>query len=214
MLCDLFVQELIDEEGFDVEGEISSKTMEFGISLLALSPRQPPNQCTLKSKRTQIMSNKVWVTWMDSISNEWLFDKVTELHADADISDLRKSLVAQQALSVSPAAVKVREAENGEMLQPDQKLTDYFVSDSKAASGPGRSKDSALFCTLPSPPIKQLLPPVLTLPSSSTTTTVSTCRSLMSHRAGCLHYHRYSHLRFFVRLIVVPPSDRNLQPTW
>ena len=110
---------------------------------------------------------------MDSICNELLFDKVTELHDNADISDLRKAFVAQQALSVSPAAVKVSETENSKKtLQPDQKLSDYFVpvSDSKAAAGPGRSKDSALFCTLPSPPppppdIERLLPLISVLPA-------------------------------------------------
>ena len=189
----------------DVKVHNPSVRRTYSDALLVLrtpTKQAPTTTATQPQKQPATMSNSVWIRWMDSISNEWLFDKVTELHADADISDLRKSFVAQQALSVSPAAVKVRETENGETLQPDQKLTDYFVSaqvsDSKAAAGSGKSKDSALFCTLPSPPklppdIERLLP-LVTLPSSSTTT-VSLCRSLrMPHVCIIISIDTYASL--------------------
>ena len=90
---------------------------------------------------------------MDSISNEWLFDKVTELHDDADISDLRRAFGKQQNYhKVVPATVQVRETENGEMLKASTKLTIYVLppaDSSTAAPGPGKSMGTALFLTLP-----------------------------------------------------------------
>ena len=73
------------------------------------------------------MSNSVWVRWKDSTSSEWMFDKVTALHDDADISDLRKAFLKQQHIEVSPGAVRVREAEDGEMLKASTMLTIYFM---------------------------------------------------------------------------------------
>ena len=97
------------------------------------------------------MSNSVWVRWKESISNEWLFDKVTELHNDAVISDLRKEFVKQQHIDVSPGAVRVRETKDGEMLKASTTLTIYFIppADSAVAPGPGKSEETALFLTLP-----------------------------------------------------------------
>ena len=97
------------------------------------------------------MSNKVWVRWKDSTTSEWSFDKVKDLTEDADISDLRHAFVKQQNLSCSPGSIQVREAESGEKLKASTLLTDCFVpsATAAAASGPGRSEDTALFLTLP-----------------------------------------------------------------
>ena len=97
------------------------------------------------------MSNKVWATWKDAADGEQVNDAADLKEDDSNIDDLRQASVAQQALSVLPATVKVRETKNGEMLWADQKLTDHFVfaSGLKAAAGPRRSMDSAPFCALP-----------------------------------------------------------------
>lgn len=97
------------------------------------------------------MSNKVWVRWKDSTTGEVLTGKVVELQHDADIDDLRQAFAKQQYfLHFSPATIQVRETENGEKLKASAVLTDFFVpSATAAASGPGRSEDTALFLTLP-----------------------------------------------------------------
>lgn len=98
------------------------------------------------------MSNKVWVRWKDSTTGEVLTGKVVELQDDADIDDLLQAFAKQQnLLHFSPAAIQVRETENGEKLKASAVLTDCFVpsATAAAASGPGRSEDTALFITLP-----------------------------------------------------------------
>ena len=99
------------------------------------------------------MSNEVWVRWKDSTSSAGmvLVDTVHDLGDHAQIKDLRKAFVKQQVVNISPAAVVVRETENGEMLKANTVLTNYFMppSDSAAAPGPGRSEDTALFLTVP-----------------------------------------------------------------
>ena len=99
------------------------------------------------------MSNEVWVRWKDSTSSAGmvLVDTVSDLEDDAQIKDLRKAFVKQQVLDVTPAAVVVRETENGEMLKPSTMLTNYFMppANSAAAPGPGKSEDTALFLTVP-----------------------------------------------------------------
>lgn len=99
------------------------------------------------------MSNRVWVRWKNSTSNEWSFDKVTELNDDADISEPRKAFVKQQCLEVSPGTLEVRETENGDKLREDATLKDcsYFMSPEGSAGlpGPGKIRDTALFLTLP-----------------------------------------------------------------
>ena len=99
------------------------------------------------------MSNEVWVRWKDSTSSAGmvLVDTVNDLGDHAQIKDLRKAFVKQQVVNVSPAAVVVRETENGEMLKANTMLTNYFMppADSAAAPGPGRSEDTALFLTVP-----------------------------------------------------------------
>ena len=127
----------------------------------------------VNTQKQPAMSNSVWIRWKDSSSGTVLFDTVRYLEDEAQIKDLRFAFVEQQRLpKVTPAAVQVRQKECGETLEPDQKLTDYFVpvSDSNAAAGPGRSKDSALLCTLPSPTpqapdIERLLPLISVLPA-------------------------------------------------
>ena len=99
------------------------------------------------------MSNEVWVRWQDSTSSAGmvLVDTVNDLGDHAQIKDLRKAFVKQQVVNVSPAAVVVRETDNGEMLKANTMLTNYFMppADSAAAPGPGNSEDTALFLTVP-----------------------------------------------------------------
>ena len=80
-----------------------------------------------------------------------MFDKVTALHDDADIRDLRKAFLKQQHIEVSPGAVRVREAEDGEMLKASTMLTIYFMPPAGSVTdpGPGKSEETALFLTLP-----------------------------------------------------------------
>ena len=102
-----------------------------------------------------IMSNEVWVRWIDSARGRWLFDTVSELENDAQIKDLRKAFVKQQFLGVPPAAVEVRETEDTEELEANTILTIYFThppGGSAADPRPGRSKETALLLTLPQPP--------------------------------------------------------------
>ena len=109
-----------------------------------------PAKAPATTKET--MSNEVWVRWKDSISNDWLFDKVVGLKDDSLITDLRKAFAKQQEPDIRPpAAVTVRETENGETLKASTKLADYFVppADSVALPGPGKSEETALFLTIP-----------------------------------------------------------------
>ena len=95
------------------------------------------------------MSNEVWVRWKDARTGEWLADTVNELRNDAEIKDLRKAFAKQQEPDIRrPAAVAVRETENGETLKASTKLSNYFL-DSEALPGPGKSEETALFLTLP-----------------------------------------------------------------
>ena len=98
-----------------------------------------------------MMYNEVWVTWKDSTTGKGLVDTVDGLEYGAQIKDLRRAFVKQHEPDVRRATVEVRETEDGEMLQADKMLSVYFVppADLEAASGPGKTKDNALFLTLP-----------------------------------------------------------------
>ena len=97
-------------------------------------------------------NNQVWVRWKDS-SDDWLFDTVTDLKDDAQITDLRKAFVRQQYLQgqLSPAEVQVRETTvHGEdRLKASSPLVTYFVPPTGCVPQPGKSEDTALFLTVP-----------------------------------------------------------------
>ena len=93
------------------------------------------------------MSNKVWVTWEDPISGEDLSDKVVGLGVGDDVADLRRAFKVQQELQISPAKVKVRASEGGEVLDEDRTIQDI------RQNGAGISKGTALVLTLP--PVQQ-----------------------------------------------------------
>ena len=67
------------------------------------------------------------------------------------VSDLRRAFVKQHEPDLRHATVEVRETEDGQMLEAHKMLSVYFVppEDSAAAAGPGKSKGSTLFLTLP-----------------------------------------------------------------
>ena len=105
-------------------------------------------------------NNQVWVTWKSPASGEFVADTVGELSGGAKIKDLRREFVGQQFLQISPADVKVREEENGQVLLAGTSIKQYFVpseeekppsgDESKAIKkGPGQSEKTALFLTLP-----------------------------------------------------------------
>ena len=98
-----------------------------------------------------MMRNEVWVRWKDSTTGKGLVDTVDGLEYGAQIKDLRRAFVKQHEPAVRRATVEVRETEDGQMLEADKMLSVYFVppTDSAAAAGPGKSKDNALFLTLP-----------------------------------------------------------------
>ena len=94
-------------------------------------------------------NNEVWVTWTDPSSNEDLNDKVTGLSSNRVVYDLCEDFVKQQYLqNVDPVAVKVRETKNGQVLEEDAFLKQYFVPPEGRGEGPGQSEDTALFLTL------------------------------------------------------------------
>ena len=109
------------------------------------------------------MRNKVWVTWKSS-TGEDLFDKVTKLAGDSDVTDLRKAFVEQQNFaSTSPGTLPVFEREDGEKLKAGKELKDYFTAPAGSASealpeampGPGKSVDTALVVAFPPPQQQQ-----------------------------------------------------------
>ena len=95
-------------------------------------------------------NNKVWVTWKSPASGEFVADKIRELNDRAMIKDLRREFVKQQCLqNIDRADVKVREKINGQVLEEDAFLKQYFVPPEGRGEGPGQSEDTALFLTLP-----------------------------------------------------------------
>ena len=92
------------------------------------------------------MSEKVWVKWKNAGSN-WLFGKVTNLAADADVDDLRKAFVMQQNLQISPGRLSVSLGAEGEVLEEDGFLQPHFVRILQGKAGPGQSKTTALLVT-------------------------------------------------------------------
>ena len=111
------------------------------------------NENNKNNNNNKPISNSVWIRWIDS-TGAVLSDTVDELQDEAQIKDLRKAFVAQQALSVSPAAVEVRKTENGHMLEPNKRLAEYLVGPTTAAAvakGPGKSYDTAIILTMPQP---------------------------------------------------------------
>ena len=101
-------------------------------------------------------NNKVWVTWKSPASGEFVADKIRELNDRAMIKDLRREFVKQQYLqNIDHADVKVREKKNGQVLEEDAFLKQYFVPPEGRGEGPGQSKKTALFLTLPRPNVQQ-----------------------------------------------------------
>lgn len=93
------------------------------------------------------MSNKVWVTWKTS-DGAALFTMVKGLEDDAIIDELRTAFIlARKWETFDPATLSVSETENGKKLEEDCPVKPYFVAG--AATGPGKSKGTALFVTLP-----------------------------------------------------------------
>ena len=79
------------------------------------------------------MTNKVWVTWKDSISGADLFDKVTNLHDSADISDLRRAFVKQHEPDVRRPATLIVSTKEGKELKANLPLKLYFQNNEDTA---------------------------------------------------------------------------------
>ena len=104
-------------------------------------------------------NNEVWVTWKSPASGEFVADAVRVLNGGAEIKDLREEFVKKhrgQAYSdIDPADVKVCKKENGQVLEEEAFLKQYFVPPEGRGEGPGQSKKTALFLTLPRPNVQQ-----------------------------------------------------------
>ena len=98
-------------------------------------------------------TNEVWVTWTNPTSRETAVGKVKELDERAMIVDLRREFVKKRRKQadevIDPVTVKVHEKKNGEVLEEDAFLKQYFVPPEGRGEGPGQSKKTALFLTLP-----------------------------------------------------------------
>ena len=98
-------------------------------------------------------TNEVWVTWKSPTSGETAVGKVKDLDDRAMIEELREGFVKKrrgQAYSdIDPADVKVCKKENGQVLEEEAFLKQYFVPPEGRGEGPGQSKKTALFLTLP-----------------------------------------------------------------
>ena len=91
----------------------------------------------------------MWVTWKDCSTGRHISAKVRGLQGNNDVDDLRKAFVEDRKLDIDSARVEV--FVGGEKLAEDQELEPYFVQQDNPdeKSRPGRSKQSALFLTLP-----------------------------------------------------------------
>ena len=119
-----------------------------------------PNDSTDRSS-----TNEVWVTWTNPTSGETAVGKVNELDERAIIVDLRREFVKKRRKQadevIDPVTVKVHEKKNGEVLEEDAFLKQYFVPPEGRGEGPGQSKKTALFLTLPRPNVQQPQLPVV-----------------------------------------------------
>ena len=102
-------------------------------------------------------NNKVSVTWDPpegaSKTTSCYTTRVTDLDGDAIVDDLRKALVSQQNLHVSPAALSVLETKGGEPLKASKGLEEYFSvvppPGPAGLAGPGQDEDTALIIQFP-----------------------------------------------------------------
>ena len=111
-----------------------------------------PNDSTDRSST----NNEAWVTWKDPEDGETFFDTVTGLSSNTVVYKLCEDFVKQQYLqNVDPADVKVRETENGQVLRAGTPIKQYIVPPECRGEGPGQSKKTALFLTLPNTSMQQ-----------------------------------------------------------